>query len=283
MNGKILKLANNDLYGNQDERKIVVFACFNHVKYQNKYVIFTFEGEYDKNKLYYGSIHLKENSLVIFSIKDDLIPYITTFTSQYLSQNINTQEYQIIDITNLEKVELVSSNSIDCDKLSLLTDLSLPKPEVKLETKTNNKKPIFLYTLLIILILFAGGLTYLYLFPQAFLKEYKILNCQKESYNHEIPMSYKSTKIATFTEGDKLKDLEETSTYIFTTIEKYNDFKENDRQNEYFNSSGTYKYNDKKLELTITQKEKTIIDNYEEMYSYLKSEGYQCSEDTYYE
>ncbi len=283
MNGKILKLANNDLYGNQDERKVVIFACFNHVKYQNKYVIFTFEEEYANNKLYYGSIHLKEKSLVIFSIKDDLIPYITTFTSQYLSQNINTQEYQIIDITNLEKVELVSSSSIDCDKLQLLTDLSLPKPKIISKAESKNKKPVFLYLLLIILILSAGGLTYLYLFPQAFLKEYKILNCEKDAYNHEIPMSYKSNKVATFKEEDKLKNLEETSTYIFTTIEKYNDFKENDRQNEYFNSSGTYKYDDKKLELTITTKETTIIDNYEEMRSYLKSEGYQCREETYYE
>ena len=50
MNGKILKISSNDLYGNVDERQVVVFACFNHIKYMNKYILFTFLGEYDKKK-----------------------------------------------------------------------------------------------------------------------------------------------------------------------------------------------------------------------------------------
>ena len=33
MNGKILKISNNDLYGNVDDRKVSVYAMFNHLKY----------------------------------------------------------------------------------------------------------------------------------------------------------------------------------------------------------------------------------------------------------
>ena len=269
MNGKVLKLANNDLYGNQDERKVVVFACFNHVKYMNKYVIFSFLGEYDKNKLYYGSI--------------DLTHYITDFTSQYLSRNINPQDYTLIDISNMEKVELVSSNSIDCDKLHILDELSIPKPPQKAEAVNQNKKPTILYILLVILILLTCGLTYLYLFPHAFMKQYKVLTCTKDLYNSEVSLSYKSNKIITFNSQDKLIDIEETDTYIFTSHEKYNEYKNNEKYNEYFDSLGIYKYDDNKLELNVSFKEKTIIDNYEEMQTYLKSEKYTCTEESYYE
>ena len=42
MYGKVLKIANNDLYGNVDDRKVSVFAVFTHIKYMNKYIIFSF-------------------------------------------------------------------------------------------------------------------------------------------------------------------------------------------------------------------------------------------------
>ena len=76
MAGKILKIVSNDLYGNVDERKIVVFACFLHTKYMNNYVVFSFLGEYDKKKICYGSVHIKDNSLVIFSVKNNVKKYI---------------------------------------------------------------------------------------------------------------------------------------------------------------------------------------------------------------
>ena len=50
MNGKILKVSSNDLYGNVDDRMVAVFAAFNHKKYMNKYVIFTYDGEFAKKK-----------------------------------------------------------------------------------------------------------------------------------------------------------------------------------------------------------------------------------------
>ena len=56
MNGKILKIVNNDLYGNVDDREIVVFASFVHKKYMNRYVIFTYKDDYEKKKLWERNI-----------------------------------------------------------------------------------------------------------------------------------------------------------------------------------------------------------------------------------
>ena len=105
MNGKILRISANDLYGNVDEREVAVFAAFTHKKYMNKYVIFTFKDEYQKNKLYYGSVHLKENSIVTFSITDDNKKHVDKFIESYLNNQVDPKEYEIIDISKIDKVE----------------------------------------------------------------------------------------------------------------------------------------------------------------------------------
>ena len=47
--------------------------------YSNLYILFTFLGEYDKKKLYYGSVHMKDNSVVVFSVKENVFGYIDKF------------------------------------------------------------------------------------------------------------------------------------------------------------------------------------------------------------
>ena len=69
MIGKTLKMVNNDLSGVSDTRYINVFCCFRDMKYGNEYIIYCYVGEYAKNVLYCGSVHFKDNSLVVFSIK----------------------------------------------------------------------------------------------------------------------------------------------------------------------------------------------------------------------
>ena len=167
MHGKILKIASNDLYGNATDKKVVVFVCFNHLKYMNKYIIFSYLGEYNEKRLYYGSVHEKDKSLVIFGVRDKEIQYIDKFRMQYESGKIDNEEYQIIDIDKMEKVEIVSSNSIEYDKLQELEDMSIKK-EIVSDNEEVRRKPIFLYFLLIILILLGVGITYLYLRPEDF-------------------------------------------------------------------------------------------------------------------
>ncbi len=148
MKGKILKISSNDLYGNTDDRLVAVYACFTQKKYMNKYIIFSIYGENDKNKLYYGSIHLKTNSLVVFSVRDEEINYIKPFIDEYMNGSINETEYELIDLDKIEKIELISYNSLDFDKLAYLEEKYIPK--VQNNDKENGKKnkgmgTIFLY------------------------------------------------------------------------------------------------------------------------------------------
>ena len=284
MNGKILKISSNDLYGNVDDRQVVVFACFNHVKYMNKYILFTFLGEYDKKKLYYGSIHMKENSLVVFSVRDNVFGYIDKFKNEYISGMVDNNEYEILDISKMEKVELVSYNEMEFDKLKELEDISIKKTNTESVVEADKeKKPVFLYILLIILILLLIGITYLYLKPDDFVIRNKNLVCEKNKYNMELDMKYLENRIVLFDRNDKLKKIEINDSYVFSDIDLYNEFKDNEKEKDYFKIDGTFKYIDENLELKIIYQDKSIIDNYDEMKNYLVNEGYSCVEGYYEE
>lgn len=278
MSGKILKIVSNDLYGNVDDRKIVLFSCFEHTKYMNNYAIFAFEGEYDKKKLCYGSVHLKENSVVIFSIKKDETKYIDNFIEEYLNSNLN--EFKIIDISKIEKVELVSYNDMEYNKLEELDKKSIIRKKTE-EENNQEKKPIVLYIILILLILLSIGLTLLYFYPELFTIKYKELVCNDNQYDEKMKMTYDIEKDIKFGNEDKTLNIDVVKVYKFDTEEEYQDFKNNSKQNEYFNSGEGYKFIDDELKFKIIYKENSIIDDYDEMLTYLKKEGYSCIETKY--
>lgn len=282
MSGKILKVSSNDLYGNADERQVAVFAAFNHKKYMNKYVIFSFVGEYNKKLLYYGSIHMKNDSIVIFSVRDDVFKYIDEFTLEYLNDNLDPKEYEIYDISNINKVELVSYSSKESEDLEKLDQKSILKVEALVEEE--EKKPIFLYFILVLLFLALGGVTFLYFNPDAFTVRNKKLNCSSELYNEDMEMKYVRDYEILFDRDDKLKKMNAVDSYTFSDEETYLEFKEDNKQNTYFEiDNGGYKYIDSELKLKLIYEDKIIIDDYDELFAYLKSEGYSCIEGMYEE
>ena len=279
MTGKKLKISNNDLYGNQDERQVAAFVCFNHLKYMNNYVIFSFVGEYDKNILYYGSIHLKTNSLVIFAVKENEKVYIDTFREQFLTNTIDPKEYQIIDISQIEKVELVSFTEVPYDKISILDNLTISKPMTKKQEETKESKPFFLYFLLIVLIAFLSFITYLKFNPNI-IPEPKVLTCTNNFYNQELKMNYEEIRKVLFNPNGTINKIDVTNTYTFSDEETYLDFKNNDKETEYFKKINNFEYLDDTLSINIYYEESTIIETYDDMYNYLKKEGYECLEGT---
>lgn len=283
MNGKILKISNNDLYGNVDDRKVAVFAMFNHLKYMNKYVIFSFIDEYNKKKLYFGSLHLKDNSIVVFSIKDNgMINTVNTFINQYINNNVDSNEYEIIDISNMEKIELVSYNDMNFDNLLLLDSISIKRENISVE-EIKRSKPIVLYLLIFIIIGMIGYLVFLYFNPNAFKDNLKQLDCNMNSFNKLVELNYESNIVVKFNNDDKFKSMQKIDIYKFDNEEDYLLFKDNNKQDILSTSNGGYKYDDDNYELRIISNDNLIIDAYNDVYDYLKNEGYSCIEGIYNE
>ena len=278
MSGKVLKIALNDFNGTVDERKVVVFACFLHTKYMNNYVIFAFENEYNKKKLCYGSIYLKEESLVIFAVKDSVKQYINEFIDEYMSDKM--KNFEILDIDRFEKVEIVSYSEMDFDNLQLLDDKSIVKI-IKSEKVDKKKKPIFLYILIFILVLFSVGLTLLYFYPEIFTFKYKELVCTNNLYDSNMMMYYDINKDIRFDKNDKVQDNDVVRTYTFLDSNIYYEFKENNNHEQYFSNGESYKYIDEQLSFKIFYQEDNVIDDYNEMLTYLNREGYSCIETEY--
>jgi len=278
MAGKILKVSANDVYGKVDERVAVIFACFEHTKYMNNYVIFSFLGEYDKNKLCYGSIHMKKDSVVIFSVKNNVKQYIDEFINEY--ENNKIDNYKIIDISGIEKVEIVSYNEMDYDRLQLLDEMSIVK-EVVQEDNEREKRPLFLYAMLFVLVLFAIGLTLLYFKPELFSVKYKQLVCTHDLYDDNIGLTYDIEKDIKFDKNDKVDSINVVRYYTFLDSDSYYDFKDNDRYMDYFNNGEGYKFIDESLQFRVIYQESSVIDDYDEMKTYLNREGFSCKEVEY--
>lgn len=274
MAGKIIKIAPNDVSGKVDERKVVVFSIFEHTKYMNNYAIFTYEGEYDKKKLYYGSIHIKDNCLIVFSVNDNIKQYIEQYLSEY--ENNQLEDFKILDISKIEKIDIVSCSIMDYDKLQLLDDLSIKREVKKEEVVEKEKKPIFLYFLIVFLTLMAIGLTIFYLNPDLFAIKFKELVCENTIYDENLKLSYDINKDIKFDYQDKVDKIDVIRIYTFLDSDSYYQFKDNNEHLTYFNNGEGYKYIDDSLQFRLFYQENSVIDDYEEMLTYLKKEGFSC-------
>ena len=279
MAGKILKISSNDLYGNVDDRKVAVFACFEHSKYMNNYVIFCFDGEYGKKKLYYGSVHLKKDSLVIFAVKNDIKQYIDSFLLEFLSNNL--ESFKVLDIDKMVKVELVSYNEMEYDNVQELDEKSIIRVVINEVVDNKKKSPVLLYFLVFVLILMGVGITVLYFKPELFSIKYKGLECSDNLYDREMKLYYDIDKNIIFDEDDKLEKIDVVREYTFTNSDNYFDFKNNNQHELYFNNGEGYKYIDEELKLRILYQESNVIDDYTEMLSFMKKEGFSCVEREY--
>lgn len=276
MTGKILKISSNDLYGNADDRVVRVYACFEHLKYINNYVVFSIDGD---SMLYYGSVHFKNDSLVIFAVRKEIEKYVLEFLDEYMSDNIDN--FKILNIDSVTKVELVSYSVMEYDKIGLLDEKSIPKLDVQEEVK--EKSSFLSYLLIFILILFALGITLLYFKPELFAKKYKGLLCENNFYDDNIKLNYALEKDIRFDEKDKVSSVSVIKTYIFLDSKTYYEFRDNDMGNNYFNNGEKFKYINEELKLRVFYNEDSVIDDYYEMLSYMKREGFSCIEREYEE
>lgn len=274
MKGKLLKVFNNDLNGKVDERVVIFFAAFNYIKYSNKYGIFVFSDGMNSGKILFGSIHIKEKSLVVFSLKNEQEKIIDAFLTEYKTNNF--QEFELIDISKLDKIELVGYNEKEYKELVNLYNISIPREEkpVKKEDKKSG-----IYSIIITFLVLITGAFGLYWFFHPRMFNPLILNCEMTGLDNRIIVNYKKNKIVTFNGRDRIKEIKSTDTYSFKNENKYYDFKSESKHYLYFDNIDDFKYEDEELELKIFRNEKTMHTTYDEIKTELEKEGYMCTND----
>ena len=107
MKGLEISVTNSDLVLKQEERLVKLFVIFKDKKYGTKYIIFT---DNISNKLYYGSLIINDNKMVIMKFKDiKNEELIKDFILNFL--NNKNEKFEVIEIPKIEKLEIIDSNT----------------------------------------------------------------------------------------------------------------------------------------------------------------------------
>ena len=221
--------------------------------------------------------------MVVFSITEANKKFVDAFIDSYITKNIDPKEYAILDISKVEKAEVVSANERDYDKLEELDKMSIERIEIDEEEEEVKLHTKVLTFLLIIMIILLGGITYLYFFPEKLMTEYLQIECKNNPYNEELKMKYHSYKVLKFNKSNLANIAEVTDTYTFDNSNDYLDFKNNHKETEYFHVNGEYQYDDKHMTLTLMYTEEAAANTYDDLTSYMKTAGYDCKDGKYYE
>ena len=215
---------------------------------------------------------------MVFSIKKENEKIVLDFINRLLSNSYSSM-YQILDIRNMLKLEIVSSNNLEMDHtvIEKLDVLSIPNKKEEELVKEREKKPIFLYILLVLLIVLFLGALYFYFNMDKYEKKAIVLNCTTNLYNEDIDVWYTSDMVINFELDDvTVKNIMEVNTYNFTTDE-YNAIVNYEDIEELF--MGYAITNDKdNYRLILKRDISTIINTYREIREFYEKKGYVCQE-----
>ena len=290
MSGKELKVAEYNLTFGETPRFVNVFSVFRYKKNNNLYLIYTDIGT-NYNIIYYGSSHIKNNSILSMTPKQEDEEIIKEFIFK-ITSNEALDNFEIIDLSNIEEVEIISSARLEVkpEIITSLTEKTIPKKEVKEEIKQPRpkKKSVAskLLTIIIILAIIFGGI-YLYLSIATKTSTVaKTITCTKSAQEKTIKATIEETSTYNFNNKDILENVETVSNYKFNTKEDYEDFIRTGTIYKYMpkdDTDGGFKQDDDKNIFTIITKETIGLDyskpiNYEEVLSYYKGKGYTCDE-----
>lgn len=283
MKGLEISTTNSDLIVKHEEVRYRLFVMFKDIKYGTKYIIFT---DMEGDKLYFGSPLVNQEKLVIMKFKDIRDQdNVKEFTWKYLN-NEGTSNYEIIEIPNITKLEVIDYNTLDVKKefIDKLNDIFFKEEEVEIkkeeivENKKNNKFSL-VFIIIFIIFLILGGY-YLYNNKELIYGKNIYVSCTKKYNVDDIKVNASEVVELTFSNSKVLKSHTKEIDYVFIDSDIYYNFKEKNLEYKYFKEEGSKKYIDeeKKFLLFINYdiNDNTIPNGYDEIFTYYTNLNYNC-------
>lgn len=291
MNGKILKVVEYNLTFGSAERFVNVFGCFKYKPSNSLYLLYA-DVDSKYNVIYYGSSHIKENAILAMGCKDKKDEEIIKEYIFKVTNKESLDDFLMISLDNIEGVEIISSNklTVKMEVLTSLIEATIPKPEVKEATvkvtsvkkKKGSKSMLLLFVL--ILVLGGAGLYYCLFIPKD--NSIKDISCTKQ-YAHEVLNSTVDESVVYyFNYQDSLEKIDTITIYKFHNEKDYQDFINKGTYYKYMpedDIQGGWDIDDTNYTFKIITKEEVDSSykkptGYEEVLSYLKRDGYTCTE-----
>lgn len=293
MNGKELKVVENEFKFGAKTRIVNVFGVFKYKPNGGLYVIYV---DVDTKNSYvcYGSAHVKNGSILcMHSNKQE----DTEAVKEYIFKVINEEkldDFEIISLNDVNEIEIIGSKNFEIknDVLEKLIEKTIPQKEKTLEQKEETKKkssPISTILFILILALIGGGVYYYYDDIISASKVSKVIYCTKQYPHEEVTSAtVEETKRFKFGNDDRLTNLEETTKFVFSTEDAYLDFINKSLYLKYMpdeSEDTKSKFNQDNDKRTVTFEANTIVDEsyidpveYEEVLSNNTTENYTCEE-----
>ena len=130
MKGKELKVVDLEKKIDKEIHTLYVYAVFKDLKYGNIYAVYKDNDDKTNDILHYAGTHFKGDTLVLLNVKEvsKVEEMVKEFTWNIYNDKENTN-YEMLDISSLNKAEIISSNTITVkdEVLNTLTKKLIPK------------------------------------------------------------------------------------------------------------------------------------------------------------
>lgn len=292
MNGKVLKVIEYNLTFGSNDRMVNVFGCFKYIPTNSLYLVYA-DVDTKYSIVYYGSSHIKDNSILSMSCNDKKEEEIIKEYIFKVNQKETLENFEIISLENIEGIEIISSNKLEVkpEILNSLVENTIPKKEEKKEeenpTLSKKKKKGNKLFLILLIIILLGGSGYFYvksLLPED--NSIKNIVCKKNYQHKTLDATVEESSTYFFDNKENLQTIETTLIYQFTSASSYQDFINKGTYYRYMpddNTEGGWDKNDEEHTFKIITKERIGTEynkptQYEEVLAYYTDEKYTCEE-----
>jgi len=282
MIGKKIRINDYKFTYGKEVMYVNVYGAFKSVKSGNKYVIYSYIDDVNKkNKLYYGSVFVRNNELVVMLSKDTKEDSVKEFTTDILSDK-NEDNYEIISLKDIDSIQIIDDAPVSFDvDMNKLYDKTIPKVKVTKKEDKPKKRVSIGYIFLILFIIVVA--LFFFVNPEALKGKDKEYTCTK-SYTHEkLPANINEKVELVFTSKNVISTINITSDYVFNDTDYYKEFRDNSYFYQYIEKGDTYKFDDDNYTYRLFSKIDTSNDYFmpsklEELLTYYKDKGYSCKE-----
>lgn len=284
MIGKKIKINDYKFTYGKDVMFVNVYGAFKYNKNGNRYVLYSYVDNVKRgSKLYYGSLFVRNNELVVMLSKDIEEDVIHNFIDDFMHDK-NMDEYDIISLDKIDSIQIIDDASISFDvDMNALYKKSIPKEINSSNVEVKEKKGIsisyiFFALFLIVLALF-------FFFNPEVLKGEDIKYVCDKKYDHEVLPARIDEKVElVFNAKGNITSIDITSDYVFNDTDYYNEYRDNGYFYQYMNKGDTYKFIDDSYTYRVFSKIDTSNDYFmptklDELISYYKDNNYSCKEE----
>lgn len=277
--GKIVRVDEYNITYGKETDYLKVFAGFKYKKDGNKYVIYS----HDSKNLFYGSLFIKDEKIIIMDVKSDISSVIKEFISLLLECKVS-DDFEIISLDNVDSAEIIGENKLEIDSQSVLDliDRTIPKKseKVSIDTKKKSKKGSIIGICIFLVVILV--LTFLIFNPSLFEGKKKKVVCTKNYIHTNLNAIVSENASLTFSGKDKIISIDITTDYKFTDSSLYEEFVKKNYFYQYMKDGDTYKLDNDNATYRVFSSIDTEVDyflptSYSDLISDYENKGYDCA------